>query len=46
MRYEELTGTDLFIRQLVERAHSKEKADEDFVIIQPGGELKQADFIR
>jgi len=46
MRYEELTGSDLFIRQLVEITYSPEKANDDFVLIQPGGELKQADFIR
>jgi hypothetical protein len=46
MRYEELSGSNLFIRQLVEIAYTPEKINEDFVLIQPGGELKQADFIR
>lgn len=46
MRYEEVTGSDLFLRQLVETTYSPERASEDFVLIQPGGELKQADFVR
>ena len=46
MRYEEIAGSDLFIRQLLEITYSAEKAGEDFVLIQPGGELKQSDFIR
>jgi hypothetical protein len=46
MRYEEIIGSDLFIRQLVEVTYLPEKTNEDFVLIQPGGELRQADFIR
>ncbi len=46
MRYEEISGSDLFIRQLVEMTYSPETANENFVLIQPGGELRQADFIR
>lgn len=46
MNYEEISGSDLFIRQLVEMTYSPESANEDFVLIQPGGELRQADFIR
>jgi hypothetical protein len=46
MRYEEISGSDLFIRQLVEITYSPQKASDDFVLIQPGGELKQSDFIR
>ena len=46
MRYEELSGSDLFISKLIEVTYSPEKASEDFVLVQPGGELKQADFIR
>lgn len=46
MHYEEISGSDLFIRQLVEMTYSPETANENFVLIQPGGELRQADFIR
>lgn len=46
MRYEEIQGSDFFVRQLVEMTYSPENVNEDFVLIRPGGELKQADFIR
>lgn len=46
MQYEEIRGSDLFVRQLVEITYAPEKVNEDFVLIRPGGELKQADFIR
>ncbi len=46
MRYEEINGSDLFVRKMVEMMHAPETADEDFVLIPSGGELKQANFIR
>ncbi len=46
MRYEEIIGSEEYIRRLVEVAASLELADEDFILISPGGELKQAQFIR
>jgi hypothetical protein len=46
MRYEEIIGSEDYIRHLVELAASLELADEDFILIPPGGELKQAQFIR
>ncbi len=46
MTYEEILGSDRFVRELVEMSYALEKVNEDFVLIQPGGELKQADFIR
>jgi hypothetical protein len=46
MRYEEIIGSEDYIRHLVELAASLELAGEDFILIPPGGELKQAQFIR
>lgn len=46
MRYEEILGSDLYVRKLIELASSPEKADSDFLVIPPGGEITQAMFMR
>jgi hypothetical protein len=46
MRYEELLGTDDYLRRLVEIAIGLEQAGDDFLLIPPGGMLTQAHFIR
>ena len=46
MRYEEVLGSDIFVRRLIEIASTPEKADDDFVVIPPGGEIRQSQFIR
>ena len=55
MRYEEILGSDAYVRRLVEVAalsrggaapSGKPFADRDFVIIPPGGEIRQDQFIR
>jgi hypothetical protein len=46
MRYEEILGSDGFIRRLVEVAAALDKADDEFVVIPPGGEIRQDQFIR
>jgi hypothetical protein len=46
MDYQEILGTDSYMRQLVEIASSLDKADDEFIVIPPGGELKQSHFIR
>lgn len=46
MRYEEVLGSDIFVRRLIEIASAPEKADDDFVVIPPGGEIRQSQFIR
>ena len=46
MKYEEIIGSDSYIRRLVETAASLDQADEEFVVVPPGGELKQSHFIR
>ncbi len=44
--YEETTGSDLYLRQLAKVAVDLQRADEDFLVIQPGEEMKQSQFIR
>ena len=46
MRYEEILGSPEFFRRLVEAAADVEHASEDFVVVQPGGELRQDKFLR
>ncbi len=45
MRYEEILGSDAFVRQLVAVALDLDKADGNFVIVLPGGEVRQEQFI-
>ncbi len=46
MEYEEILGSDTFVRRLVEVAAALDQADENFLVVPPGGEIKQMDFIR
>ncbi len=46
MRYEEIQGSEDYIKNLIEVAVALEKADGEFIVIPPGGELKQSHFIR
>jgi hypothetical protein len=54
MRYEELLGSDAYVRQLVDlilsqvegRAPALDEANGDFLIIPPGGEIHQLQFVR
>jgi len=46
MKYEELLGSTSYIQRLAEVALYLENADEDFIVIPPGGELKQKHFMR
>jgi hypothetical protein len=46
MQYEELLGSNAYVRQLIELACSQVGANEEFVVIPPGGVLQQNDFIR
>lgn len=45
MRYEEILGSDRYVRRLVEVAAALDKADDEFVVIPPGGEIRQEHFI-
>lgn len=46
MRYEEILGSDIYIRRLIEIASSPNRADADFLVITPGGEITQQMFMR
>ncbi len=46
MRYEEILGSDRFVRRLIEVAAALDQADADFVVIPPGGEIRQEMFLR
>jgi hypothetical protein len=46
MRYEERLGSDAYVRRLIEAAASPERAGDDFVVVPPGGEVRQDDFRR
>ena len=46
MRYEEILGSDTYIRRLVELALAPEDFDGDFLVIPPGAEIRQEQFIR
>ena len=46
MRYEEILGSPDFFRRLIEAAADIEHAAVDFIVVQPGGELAQAEFLR
>lgn len=46
VRYEEILGSDEYLRRLGQVAQALELAGEDFVVVPPGGELKQNQFIR
>jgi hypothetical protein len=45
MRYEEILGSDRYVRRLVEVAAALDKADDEFLVIPPGGEIRQSRFI-
>jgi hypothetical protein len=45
MRYEEILGSDAFVRSLVEAALDLDRAGDEFVVIPPGGDVRQDQFI-
>ncbi len=45
MRYEELLGSDEYVRRLVDVNEVSDSKDKDFVIIPPGGEIRLEQFI-
>jgi len=45
-RYEELLGSDEYVRRLAELAQRPDVYDDDFLIIPPGGEIRQEHFVR
>jgi hypothetical protein len=46
MSYEEILGSEEYVRRLVEVAANLDKNDDDFLVIPPGGEIRQEMFIR
>jgi hypothetical protein len=46
MRYEEILGSDQLVRRLVEVAAALDQAGDDFVVVPPGGEIRQEAFMR
>jgi hypothetical protein len=46
IRYEEILGSDAFIRRLVDVASDLSKANSEFLVVPPGGEVSREDFIR
>lgn len=46
MVYEERLGSEGYVKRLVEVAKVLDKAGDDFIVIPPGGELRQSQFIR
>jgi hypothetical protein len=46
MRYEEIEGSQAYVNRLVEVALSPEGRGEDFILVPPGEELRQEQFLR
>jgi hypothetical protein len=46
MRYEEILGSDQYVRRLVEVAAHLDQADGDVLVIPPGAEIRQEQFMR
>lgn len=46
MRYEEILGSDVYVRRLIEVSTALEKNGDDILLIPPGGEIKQDEFMR
>jgi hypothetical protein len=46
MRYEEILGSDTYIRRLVEKSVRPDQTDEDFIVVPPNREVTQTMFMR
>jgi len=46
MRYEELLGSDAYVQRFIALASNLEAAGSDFLVIPPGGEIRQEQFMR
>ena len=44
MRYEEIQGSDRFVRRLLEIIEQPDKGDDEFIIVPPGGRIRQEMF--
>jgi hypothetical protein len=46
LRYEEIIGTDVMLRKLIEIAAGLAQAGDEFLVVPPGGTLTQGQFLR
>lgn len=46
MRYEEIEGSEAFLNRLAQVAMTPDRTDENFVLVPPGDELRQEQFLR
>ena len=46
MRYQEILGSSAYFEHLIQIALLPETADENFILVHPGGELRQDQFLR
>lgn len=46
LRYEEILGSDAMLLRLIEIAAGLDQADDDFLVVPPGGVLTQGMFFR
>jgi hypothetical protein len=44
MRYEEILGSDRYVRRLIEIIDAPAKGDNEFIIVAPGGQIRQEQF--
>ncbi|MHC4489585.1 MAG: hypothetical protein ACYSW7_10490, partial [Planctomycetota bacterium] len=44
MRYEEILGSDRYVRRLIEIIDDPAKGDNEFIIVSPGGQIRQEMF--
>ncbi|MDX1686793.1 MAG: DUF1638 domain-containing protein [Candidatus Promineifilaceae bacterium] len=45
MRYEEIMGSERYVRRLLEAASEPEAAGDEFLVVKPGGEIRQDQFV-
>ena len=46
MEYEEVLGSDAYIRDLVNAVNTLSESDDEFLVIPPGGSIEQSQFLR
>jgi len=46
MKYEEVLGSEAYIRDLVKAVSTLSESDEQFLVIPPGGSIEQSQFLR
>jgi hypothetical protein len=46
MKYEEVRGSEAYVRELVEALSNLSESDDEFLVIPPGGSIEQSQFLR